>query len=513
MRPLPQRTEILLVGLLLAVSLARIIATYPVFAQTYDEPAHIAAGMEWLDRKTYWMTPYNPPLPRVLVALGPRLDGARFRFVRDTSAVVIRSSAKATGNEILYSGDYQRRLTLARFGTLPLLIAAALLVWWWARRLGGQWAGLIALLLVTNLPMVLAHAGLATTDVACAASVAAALFAFSLCLERPGIRTALLLGAAIAFAVLSKFSALFFVPAGAIATLAVLGIERRATDLRRVAMAIGGALLVALPLIWAAYRFSFYTVPAPELVAGVRMLARVNLNNPYPAYFLGQVDPKGTPLYFPLLLLVKTPLPFLLLWLAAFALARRVPSLRVPLAASVAILLCGFLMAQGGLRYLLPIYPLAAIAAALAATALWQRGLVWRTLVGLLLAAHVIVAALAHPDYLPYFNALAGRHPERIVVDVDLDWGQDLLRLREPVRELGIRELHLAYFGSADPLRHDLGTRIDILPPNQPRHGWIAVSESYRYPIWTDGYLWITKHQPVRRVGRSMWLYNIPAAP
>ena len=43
----------------------------------------------------------------------------------------------------------------------------------------------------------------------------------------------------------------------------------------------------------------------------------------------------------------------------------------------------------------------------------------------------------AHPDYLPYFNALAGSNPERIVVDSDLDWGQDLKRLGRRLKELG----------------------------------------------------------------------------
>ncbi len=489
MRALPQRTELLLAGLLLAVGVARIVATYPVFVQTHDEPAHIATGLEWLDHKTYRLIPYNPPLPRVLAAIGPYLDGARFRFVRDTNTTrVVRSSAIATGNEVLYSGDYQRRLTLARIGTLPFFLIAALVVWRWSRRLGGAWAGLAALLLFTHLPPVLGHAGLATTDMAAAASVVSALYAFSLFLENPSARTALLLGVAIAFAVLSKFSALFFVPAGAIAILLVMR--------RRVHPWIGVSLAVAFVLIALAYRFHL-----GDLVTGIRMLAMINRSNTYPAYFLGEIDPGGDPLYFPLLLLVKTPLPLLFLWVVRKS---------APLAASVAILLCGFLMqTQGGLRYLLPIYPLMAIAGGVAAVVLWQRGRALRWVTALALAVQIGAATLAHPDYLAWFNPLAGRHPERIVVDSDLDWGQDLLRLREAVRELGIRELHLAYFGSADPLRHDLGAPVSLLRPHQRATGWIAVSESYRHPIWTDGYLWIASHPPVRRVGRSIWLYRV----
>ena len=42
-----------------------------------------------------------------------------------------------------------------------------------------------------------------------------------------------------------------------------------------------------------------------------------------------------------------------------------------------------------------------------------------------------------HPDYLAYFNELAGDEPERILADSDLDWGQDMLRLSARLREVG----------------------------------------------------------------------------
>jgi len=63
-------------GLAIAVALVlfasiRIIATYTVFSHTYDEPAHIACGMEWLDKGVYRWEPQHPPLARVATALGP----------------------------------------------------------------------------------------------------------------------------------------------------------------------------------------------------------------------------------------------------------------------------------------------------------------------------------------------------------------------------------------------------------------------------------------------------------
>src|SRR5947209_6721391 len=59
------------------VASIRIIATYTVFNHTFDEPAHIGAGMEWLDKGSYTWERQHPPLARIASALGPYLMGAR----------------------------------------------------------------------------------------------------------------------------------------------------------------------------------------------------------------------------------------------------------------------------------------------------------------------------------------------------------------------------------------------------------------------------------------------------
>src|SRR5689334_12480033 len=53
----------------------RIGITWNVFSHTFDEPAHLAAGMEWLDRGAYTWEVQHPPLARVFGALGPYLLG------------------------------------------------------------------------------------------------------------------------------------------------------------------------------------------------------------------------------------------------------------------------------------------------------------------------------------------------------------------------------------------------------------------------------------------------------
>jgi hypothetical protein len=121
---------------LVGIAAARIVSTYRIFSQTFDEPAHVAAGMEWRDAGTYTLEPLPPPLARVAVALGLFLDGLRFT-VPDPSASSIDHMWEE-GNALLYAGGrYSRHLTLARLGVLPFFLATTGLVWAWSRILFG----------------------------------------------------------------------------------------------------------------------------------------------------------------------------------------------------------------------------------------------------------------------------------------------------------------------------------------------------------------------------------------
>ena len=74
-------------------------------------------------------------------------------------------------------------------------------------------------------------------------------------------------------------------------------------------------------------------------------------------------------------------------------------------------------------------------------------------ILGALIAWQSVTVLRVHPSYLAYFNEIAGG-PDggwRYVTDSNLDWGQDLKRLSEFVEERGISEIHLDYFGTADP--------------------------------------------------------------
>ena len=527
----------------LLIGTLRIVATYRVFSQTWDEPAHVAAGMEWLDRGRYTYEPLHPPLARVATAIGPRLAGIRSAGL---------PNVWLEGNSILYAGHrYDRNLTLARLGILPFFLLATFVVYLWAFRLGGAWAAGCATILFTTLPPVLGQAGLATTDMAVTATLALSGYAAITWLDRPSDQASIGLGLALALAVLSKFSALLFLPVGALALGCCRWSPGQTTDFRlprevrtRHARLIGLTLILA---VWAGYRFSVGPLlppqlptaavatgpgvildrlahapmlPAPALFQGLGQLAAKNAAG-HKSYLLGEVRSTGWWYFFPVAVGVKSPLPFLVLVGTGLAIAlRATPPLRCrllePTAIAAAILLvCLPSRINIGVRHVLPIFPFLAITAGIGAGNLLRRARIWpRVAAALLIVWQLVVGVRVHPDYLAYFNELAGRHPERILVDSDLDDGQDLKRLADTLRERRVPSLWLAYAGSATVAEHGLPP-FRWLEPHQRVHGWVAASlysiklGSLDRPGYGD-FTWLEQYQPVALIGRSIRLYYIP---
>jgi hypothetical protein len=522
------RRAALFASLFVAVAVARVIATYPHFSQTFDEPVHVAMGMEWLDRGTYTLEVQHPPLARIFDAIALRAAGEHYPpgpiVLTDPGAPVRKGNAIFGGPD-----DYQRNLTLARIGVLPFLLLAAFVVFHWTRAIAGDECAVAAVALLTLLPPILGHAGLATTDMAIAATLPAAIYALVRCLALPSAGRVALFAVALGAAVLSKFSALPF-----LAVIGVVVLIQSRPDRRTVARA-AMAIPLALLFVWATYRFSIwpaplygfapkdllamlsdakappdralffllshFRIPAPELFAGLAHLGEHTMFG-HPSYLLGRIHAQGVWYYFPVVIAVKTPIAFLILAVLGIRKAT------VPAMSAAAIVLVSMAARINlGVRHVLPIYPLLAIGAGIALIDLWQRR---RAIAGILGAWLVVGSLLAHPDYFANFNELAGGHPERIVVDSDLDWGQDLPRLREVVVEQKIDRLWIAYFGTTDLSRYPIAPAIRRLPPRTPVHGWIAISKTALKGVYgsAEDYAWLDQETPVQEIGRSMLLYR-----
>ena len=191
------------------------------------------------------------------------------------------------------------------------------------------------------------------------------------------------------------------------------------------------------------------------------------------AYLRGEYSTQGFPSYFPWALAVKTPLATLLLFVGrpggsglSDAAGRRQLD---PLAIGLGVFAAAYFvtLARSGLnigyRHLLPVTAVLAIAAGGLAPSLFparaRRPL--SVAVGAALAWLVAGTLLAAPHWIGYFNEAAGgwRNGHRYLADSNLDWGQDLLRLRARlVRESATTPVWLAQAGDP-PLPQDLAVR------------------------------------------------------
>jgi len=58
-----------------------------------------------------------------------------------------------------------------------------------------------------------------------------------------------------------------------------------------------------------------------------------------------------------------------------------------------------------------------------------------------------------YPHYFAFFNELVGgpKNGHRVLLDSNLDWGQDLRGLKRWMDHNGVKKIHFLYFGKADP--------------------------------------------------------------
>lgn len=514
--------------------------SYARTSQTWDESAHIGSGMEWLAKGAYKLDPIDPPLPRVSTAVGPYLLGIRtFGNVDPWQEGNLILAAQ--GNARLH-----RVLTAARLGILPYFLIAAFLTWRITRRWLGPWPAAIATFLFSTCPPVLAHASLATTDVAFVATFLFAIDSLWLALENPRPWRYALAGLGFGLACISKLSALpYLLLCGFVFLIYIVWTKR-------VFPRIAGWLIflvLASFTIWAGYHFSlgpiathdpqsqqsvqrvahifgpargaaaafFDHFPAYQYPQGLRTASRMKQHPPI-GYLFGKVYHGGRWYFFLLMLLLKTPIPFMLLFLAGtvFAIRRLIAShdgyALVPLSGIVfPILVASMSHINIGVRHVLVVYPFFAMLAALACIELYRNFHRSRkavaAIVVLLLGWQLISCLRTAPDFISYFIEPVGSHGALFSVDSDFDWGQDLYRLRDKLQELHATDVAVAYNGPANLDSYDFpGWR--KLEPGQHATGWVAISEN---PIraYPDQYGWIDQYQPVARAGKTMRIYYI----
>jgi hypothetical protein len=339
------------------------------------------------------------------------------------------------------------------------------------------------------------------------------------------------------------------------------GVGERAGELHGRSHLLSG-VFAALP--------GWLRLPLPaSYLHGFDSIQLINEQGEFPTWFCGRWLPGGTILYYPLTLLLKTPLPLLVAWLAAPWVRRakrqgiprladaeagaapppgaasEVDAAQAPAGPPVSaaggepasppgwmveeaclwlpavVLLAVFSLGSRvcyGIRYLLPVLPLACIYASRLVPWVLSRGRAVRGAGLALLLAYPTSVLLATPDTISYFNLLAGGRGDHYLIDSNLDWGQGLKRLRAYLDREHLPGIALAYFGHVDPALY--GIRYRLPDPRRPGLAAVSVNFLHGYPYVTDiaghmvpvpadTYAWIAHHPRRADLGGGLFLFEI----
>lgn len=395
---------------------------------TFDEPFYVAKGLH------FWRTGSHQPLMRA----------GTMPLPVDVQTLPVRVWEQFRGKPFDPVGELHVVLPVAR---------ATNLVFWWllllyGGRLGNLWGGAgtgrwVAALLACE-PNLLAHASLATTDIALTAGVLAAVYHFAAGRGGPWWARVLVPGVAAGLAVACKTSAITFVP------LAWLLVGRAPLRVAANQILIAAVTLFVvcgtdwatepsfirwantLPddpagntMRWAADNLHVFPNAGEGLVQQVKHNARG-----HGSYVLGEWHPRAVWYYFPVVLSAKLPEPLLLL--TAVLLVVR-PKRWLNPAGLIAVAYLIFSLScrvQIGVRLMFPLVAMLNVAVVVAVARCQSR----RASIALpvLIALTAVISLKDWPHGLRYSNELWGGQVSAadVLTDSNYDWGQGLPELR-----------------------------------------------------------------------------------
>jgi hypothetical protein len=537
-------------------------------ALSADEPIHILSGYLEVSGRTAIVNIEHPPLMKALAGLGLRT----LPIPPPPARIPMGERFTPFGHAFLFENRVPPD-AIAAAARAPFLVVDAallLLVFFAARARFGDAAALFALALCALDPNLVAHAGVVHTDLGAALAFLATVLAWDRVWRAPSAARVIGAGVVLGLALATKFSCVYLVPILLLqALIGCRGMERPGRAALRAAALWAGALAVAVAVLLSVYsavtarmdraeqkqvihemvagrgaprlsaaieRLADVSPPLAHYVGGLAAVARQNAVGGGPNYLLGRVSVEGFPFYFFVAYLAKSSVAFLLA--TALLLAGLVVGGREAREDGALFLLPAgvlFLASIGtsyniGIRHLLPVYPLVALAAA----GLFRRveraaGALARPAV-LALAALPFVAAgellRIHPHELSYFNPFVGG-PEKgraILSDSNVDWGLDLIRLGDALRARGIADPTVVYFGgddvayrigvpdfAADPVVRGRLVAISAFhlalgPAYYRYHGAMQVADALEALRQDLARRW----RPAGRIGYSIYLFELP---
>ena len=550
------------------VFVALSVSSYLQKSLAIDENSQLFEGYMMITRGCHIQTD-NPPLLNMLGGLPLVIEGVKF----DPDHMPPDRLYHAFFFE---QNDCDQLLRWPRLIITLLGVLLGVILFLWMRELYGFWPATAGLALYACEPNILCNAGVVTQDLGLVCFFFGTIW--FLCRTLRCLTPGNAAGLAVFFAIaqVSKFSAMLLGPI-LLLLLAIRIVGSQPWPFRwnghgelwtrrsKIAASAGLIFVVGVVfvlVVWMTYGFHYTTgpdvyggstialyedpamrtwLPTSTMLLGwidrhrllpnayTQNFLRQALSNTgsfkFAAFLLGQGKYGHWWYYFPVVFLVKTPLTLLVLFFTGGALClfrRRAlgfDALCILLPTVIYLAVALFATRNIGVRHILPLYPFVIMVAVAPLTELLRRRMKWPVFCFCLLAG--MEMASVYPHYRGFFNSLAGgpRNGQNILLDSNIDWGQDLKLLKRWMRAHGVTHINLAYWGVSDAeyygidCTHLLTTLQSaphpLMPPQVP--GYVAVSVQLlhdpAFPQVAAYYAPLLEKTPVAVIGYSIYVY------
>lgn len=567
---------------------------------TYDEVAHIPAGYSYLTQHEMRLNPEHPPLLKNISALPLLFLDINFDTTQDfwTKDNVADNQWNAGRNLLYQSGNDADQIIF--WSRIPLVILSLLLglfIFFWTKKISTLTAAFVAFILFSFNPNILGHNHLVTTDVGIAAFIVFAFYFFIKFIKKPSWKNVFWAGIFLGLLQLAKFSAVMTFPILFILTIFYPFFKKETIERAKIKIlgeyVFKGILVfvISLILVWIIYYFNTYNMPKEQINSAIdhyfhnndpnikTIYARKILFtiNEYPllqplgeylfgimrvfqrvaggnvTYFMHNVSSEASKSYFPLVFLMKEPLP--ILFLITFSLVALFRNIVASLYAStkksfsenleqlskftrhrlteIAMFLFVVLYAASsifgnlniGFRHLFPLIPFVYILVAKKISDFQREHTNKRIFVLVMTVALclwlIFETMISYPYYISYFNQTVGgpKKGYELVTDSNADWGQDIKRLKNYLdKHPEIEKIRVNYFGGGN-MEYYLGKDNIIYWWDARRpieNGWYAISVLFIQESLYDSkksteenYSWLKKYTPIAQVGTSILIYHI----
>lgn len=480
----------ILTGFLFVVLFIQLYMAANQNSATFDEPAHIYAGYLQWEHDYYTL---NPPLTRYLLTsplLGMNLNEPPI------TPKPIRVHEMDGGKAFLFQNDTESIMFRTRMVNIALGMALVIIVFWASCKIFGVGAGIISLALLAFDPTLIAHSSLATTDTAQALFLFCTICAYYYYVKARTIWKLLLVGLCAGLSLAAKTSAVqLFIVIPLLVLIELFwgnkleGIGQNVSRGKQIVQSFVSILvigLIALILLWGSYGFRYVPengglplIPSMEVklsqvpnTTEAKLLGLADEYHLLPqaytygfAHFLieassfnsdvlGTIYPHPVWFFFPIAMLIKTPLTFLILLGLSFWLiiSGKVKERRSIIYLTLPALIYLILSMIGGMnigvRHILPVY---IFLIPVIGGVMWkfiEHNRRWIIFVSLLLVYQAISVARTYPAYMAYANEIFGgpQNIHKYLSDSNTDWGQQLKAVKRYLDDRKIDNSWFAYF-------------------------------------------------------------------